>query len=76
MTSSFDAMDAEFVRLRQAVARMREAHPEWTLEEATHAAVEELNDPALERDSGFRKWLLARGKLVLARKTDVRSKDL
>ncbi len=53
-------VDDEFRQLRQLMAVAREQHPEWSLEECSHEAVEVLNSPSRERDPGFRAWLLHR----------------
>ena len=66
-------MDAEFIALRQLVARKHEHYPEWSLEQCVHAAVEEFNDPAFESDPAFREWLLR--QVSVARETDVRGED-
>ena len=68
----FDKYDAELMRLRQLVARKREHFPDWTLEQVVTAAVDELNDPQLEADPGYRHYLES---LSLARPPDVRGED-
>ena len=63
MAIHFDKFDAEFVALRQLVARLREHHPDWTLEQCAHEAVEQLADPEVHRfvsDEDYRAFLLAR----------------
>jgi hypothetical protein len=64
LVSSFDKYDAEWVALRQLIARKAEHFPEYTREECIQAALDELYDPLNERDPAFRKWLLQRALSV------------
>jgi hypothetical protein len=60
LVSSFDKYDAEFVRVRQLIARKHEHFPELSLAECAHLAVEELFDPHNEPNPALRAFLLAR----------------
>lgn len=50
----------ELAMLRELVAKVRIAHPDWTLDQCSHEAVEILNDPRREPNLAFRAFLLHR----------------
>lgn len=48
----------EAAEIQRIMHGVRTEHPEWTLEEAAHEAVERHNDVSRERNIGFRVYLM------------------
>ena len=51
-------VEEESLAIQQRLNLLREQRPELTLEEAARAAVEDINDPMLEPNQAFKRWLL------------------
>lgn len=54
------SVEEEGAAIQEILRRLRAEHPEWSLEQAAHEAVEEFNDPRRERHPEFRKYLVHR----------------
>ena len=53
-------VEEESVAIQHRLHQLREARPELTLEQAAHAAVEDILDPHLEPNPAYRAYLLDR----------------